>query len=702
MLNDSVLDVWAPVHQALVKLRGGDKNYAPLFPGFPDSLPDFDVAWFRFGFATLRLLESASVGAPLSSLWWENISDDDVRSAMDFSDWGWWPASSVPLDPDQAALAEAAQIMLPVDTKTEWVTLRVLEENDVTQEVHRFGLDCAYSASSLNAGVIEDLTALITDGTLDDVDLAVVRFREIRSLFYAQLFSRALSGDITARATLVSPAVSPDDVLRLLAGLADSDVSLATKIKFAPLKRPARRLVMEMLESSAFLPDIWRRPGLWRALAKSLHVGEHATKYPKAFAAFDNLRSIRRTPDSPSSRYEAALALGNFAGAIAAVNAPGTRGTLLRQLRRLASLAVSPADQDLLVAALTLAADDVSVTRLLDLRAVLADNGQSYPRIAVGKSGSLMKIDQAPGHLAISDQFLARLLGVIDGVVAIACDAKGRWDSERVWIDEDLEKVLIPSQLRSTSDARISVERGSRLKVPAGSVLRLFVHWQEPCGDRSDLDLSCVALNDDFSYRSHVSWTNLRDGRIVHSGDITSAPAPTGASEFIDIDLDHYNPASSGRYLVPCIYRFSGPNFSDLDEAFAGWMIRDVASRSRKAFDPATVQSAFDLVGSAPMSMPFVYDALNREIIYLDGFAGREDSWGSRVESTDGYVSSLARTCASRHLVRANLGELAHAHARSRGALVVSDREDATITFGMDDACTYNVLRPEQVLAELA
>ncbi len=47
-----------------------------------------------------------------------------------------------------------------------------------------------------------------------------------------------------------------------------------------------------------------------------------------------------------------------------------------------------------------------------------------------------------------------------------------------------------------------------------------------------------------------MSWTNYHDGGAVYSGDLTQAPEPDGATEFIDLPLDPAD-ATSAAYVVP-------------------------------------------------------------------------------------------------------------------------------------------------------
>jgi hypothetical protein len=69
-------------------------------------------------------------------------------------------------------------------------------------------------------------------------------------------------------------------------------------------------------------------------------------------------------------------------------------------------------------------------------------------------------------------------------------------------------------------------------------VLRLFLRWSDGEKFRVDLDLSCAFYDRELTPRGHCDYTRPRfkGGAAVHSGDLTSAPPPLGATEFLDLD----------------------------------------------------------------------------------------------------------------------------------------------------------------------
>jgi hypothetical protein len=106
-------------------------------------------------------------------------------------------------------------------------------------------------------------------------------------------------------------------------------------------------------------------------------------------------------------------------------------------------------------------------------------------------------------------------------------------------------------------------------------------------------------------------YTQLRTTGAVHSDDLTSAPAPLGASEFVDVDVDQLATAGA-RYAVVSILSYNDVAFTDMAEAFAGFMLRAATPHSSGVFDARAVEQRFDLTGPGKVTIPFVVDLAER------------------------------------------------------------------------------------------
>jgi hypothetical protein len=677
---EAITDSLAPLVPDLVRherhRRGQRSTYSPLFAGFPEKLPQYDHGPMRFMFAIARLGGTVAYSAK------------ELRAALDFTDIDWWPASSVPSDVDQALLDRAEQEVLPGDRHIEWATITLVDADRRDPMLRDWLASSLGSASSLREDVRSDVETLARRFGVAHIDPDTVRFRENRVL----LFQLAWETD---RARLPSMGATPDDLLRLFAALTGGDVSLAGRVRFPKLTRPQRRDIVAALEASPRLDDVFRRRGLWLAVDRGLHLGEHPA--PRTREVFARLRSTRHNALSFPSRFERCIADGDIAGAakLAGVEAPGALG---RSLRRLLALAGDVHEFEAVLTAVALNAERVGLKVLLAARAQIADNGATYPRVAVTKAGGALTIARPPGHLALVETRRTAALTGLGGALTAAAAAKGPWVGETVYIAPGLDGLLVPDALRHTAQGVVQVERGSRLPLGDAPVLRMFVHWREqPGGPTSDLDLSMLALDESYNTASFVSWTNLADGTMTHSGDIVSAP--DGAEEFIDVPLDRAAANRGWRYLVPAVLRYSGPMFDDLAEATAGWMLREDATSDRATCDPATVVNAFELTGRRRYAVPFLIDLATREVLYVDLYL--QGAPQAHVERDGTTMAALVAAIADRAALKTSVAHLAALHAYSRGARVVEDRAEASIVFACDDEATYNPLRPERLLADL-
>jgi len=259
----------------------------------------------------------------------------------------------------------------------------------------------------------------------------------------------------------------------------------------------------------------------------------------------------------------------------------------------------------------------------------------------------------------------------------------------KVYIDESLKTINIPFALRSASHSFKTVARGSRVSIDGDKkVIRLFTWWKNGLKDgvaakdshpdysyfeksggaeRIDIDLSVMFLTEDYDNAGHVSWTNLRYGNghdtmSAHSGDIVDAP--NGASEFIDIDINKAL-ATGARYVAVNINCFTGQNFCDMNECFAGVMLRDDL-KSGEVYEAKSVEHKFDLTSAATAGMPMLFDLKTKELIWLDMvLPQRNVYWGRTVEGNARSLSKVVQGIVEMN--KPTLYDLLSMHVQGRG-----------------------------------
>ncbi|WP_254047549.1 hypothetical protein, partial [Streptomyces aureus] len=385
------------------------------------------------------------------------------------------------------------------------------------------------------------------------------------------------------------------DVLRLACALADGDVTLREPTRFRALSRPHRRALLAGLDavvaaSPAKLSDVSAHGEAWKRLGERLHPHEYP-HWPHAAEVFAVARGERKAP-SFDSRVEDLLVRGEVAGAAELlVAAPGR---LFRALDRLLRVAADGKEREAVLAAVERAVPEVSGRVVLSVREHLqnrAAGSGGERRVFVNREGKAWVTDDTRPPL--EDTARERLLAVLDA------ETRRRLPSSaRLLIDPDVLDVALPLSGRAASAGLGVLPRGSVSPVE-GELLRFFTYWRE-ARHTTDLDLSALVLDADYSTVTWLSYTALTDVEGRHSGDITQAP--DGASEFIDLRLG----AVRGTFIVPQVHVFSGEGFDQVAEGFFGFMLRESEQRGRP-FEPRTVRMKSDLRGPGRVALPLAF-----------------------------------------------------------------------------------------------
>jgi stress response protein SCP2 len=646
----------------------------PLFLGFPDDVPDDDtyfaerilgyVGNLLGAFDEGRKLENGLV-VPEWLFDLERFGADPITQMQ----------SPSLLDRAKAKLSRRKK-----DDHVEWVDLELVLEEEAEARLLEYLKRLLYAGSSIQEAVHDDLRALLAHFGTDAVEPAKIVMKETAALVLRVFWE---ANDLDAVRSL---AKTPTDLLRLFAALTEGDVSLAQPIRFPKLRRPQRRAVLDVLERAPSLEeDLKRYAGLWRAVGRSLHVGEHARTHPKVAEAFARLRNERI--ETFGSRAEALLLERNGPQAIAHLSRrPGVFARRLHELLRR-----FPERTDDTLRALSSFMAEVPTKNLLVMRSYFEHINVRERRCVINKRGKIKVLpNNAKGALG-PDQLRA-VATLLNDALLDRLREKPSWRGQRVWIDPELSRYTVPLAQRAASDGMLNVGRGTRLPVRVDRVLRLFVYWKQHAR-RTDLDLSVLQFNDAFEYAGHVSYTKLAADGIAHSGDLQDAP--DGAAEFIDITLSKI--AEEVRYLAVQVHRYCGDAFGQMT-AHAGWMVRDKVDASYATFDIKTVANKFDLGGSGGYCVPLFVDLRTGEIVITDLYVS-----GAAFHNTaEGACSDVALACmevGEFTSTRPDLFSLAELHRAARGGAVAQERKEADITLGAA-GCTHDLTDVPALLAE--
>jgi len=501
------------------------------------------------------------------------------------------------------------------------------------------------------------------------------------------------------------------DVLRVAIVLMGGDPGLvratAAPIRLGSIQRGLRRIVLEALDQlpqDMLAEDVLRHPELWKRAGEKLHPFEHAKRLPTAALAFaivrgtdvakvsfgatlraqaDQIARLRIEDDqlrvtSWGGVIEDGLRAGDVRGI---VDQLATRpGELLRRADHLVRVTQAKQPEALarILDAIQQATHRGAPALLLTLAAHVARRGQAWPRrVFFPKSAVLKAWGTADRRAPLRADAIGSILTAVRAELVRRAEARSRF--ARAVIDRGLVDLLVPVSERSASKAKIAWPRGSEVPIPASETLRLFLHWEEPPATRVDLDLSVALFDADWRHTATCDFTNLVGcaGAVTHSGDLTSAPPPLGASEFVDLDLEGLR-NHGARHAVMVVFSYNSIPFERLPHGFAGVMTSPAEGTH---FDPRAVTQRFDLAGRSVITVPLTIDLALRRLRWLDVHIASRDE----LHQVGGYRAALA------HIgkdfadladagARPTLWDVASIHAASRANLVYVRERDGGIT----------------------
>lgn len=463
---------------------------------------------------------------------------------------------------------------------------------------------------------------------------------------------------------------TPTDILRLCTVISGGDVSLALPSKFKSMSRAFRRGILNSLNGFKNLPaEMVKYKENWKRLGERLHPREFQNKYPEVANAFSKLRSGDKIVTFQGN-VEAAIKCGDTKQAVKLLKTrPGEFARRLDKLTRM----TKDWEQVMVAEEFLEVAGEVAVPVLLQVYSHFKSRAGKAERTVFPKgSMAKMQVISMPKD-EIKSEFSEALAGDIrKEIVKILAKRKPLGN---VFVDPSLDKLIVPFAERSASKAMRSLVRGSKIALDGDyDTIRFFLWWKQKNTQSEDIDLSACILDANWEYLTDLSYYNLRGDMGCHSGDIRSAPL--GASEFIDISLQK-TLETGGRYVVMAVFSYTGTPLCELPECFGGWMGRE-KSKSGEIYEPKTVKNRIDVTVPTRACVPFVIDALNREIIWTD--IPIEVNPASSLVRTSSKVSRIGKALANTS--KTTLGELFDMHVEARGTR--TDRESADIVIAAD------------------
>lgn len=492
------------------------------------------------------------------------------------------------------------------------------------------------------------------------------------------------------------PIKTPTDVLRIAVHMSGGDISLPAVpskekkaarspwlyttgskmvanperelFKFRNFKRPERRYLLSLLEQTHCDPkEMVLKDQRWIRLGEILHPGEYSKQYPKAAAAFHAIRNTKVTSwYGKLANYKTQINALNYLLLILSER-PGEFARRLDWLIR--KMTTSLKDVTMVLDRFKLVSESVSNKVLYELFGHFSRRDKAVTNRTVMIKGARKKT-KLPDLPAMASGTVNTILnGIVETLVAKYSKLE---PLGKVWIDSELYKIPLPTNMRTVDFSLKPTIRGQR--VPIGDadskVIRAFFHWHDRDGSLDpDLSVTFVGLGK----TEVLSYSRTRVGMSVHSGDIIGRRGHN--AEYVDIHIgDAKN--MGFKYAVVDVRNYRGGSLREMDGMF-GLMGREVPE-ANDTWKPDTVANCHATDSSASNTMLSIIDLETMEYIYLG-----IDSAGTTYASgdTDSILDVIKQYSED---PKVSVAHLLNWHTKARGELVL-DKEDADTIFEYND-----------------
>jgi len=485
------------------------------------------------------------------------------------------------------------------------------------------------------------------------------------------------------------PIKTPTDVLRIAVHLSGGDISLpavpnkmvktsrwnSTKInnperakfKFKKFSRPQRKYLLALLEQTHCNPaEMVLKDQRWIRLGEILHPGEYKNLYPKSFDAFTKIREgVAR---SWYSQLDKAFNKSFETGLKKLAERPGE---FARRLDMLVRKYPKQIEQTML--AWQTCIDGTSNKVLFEQYTHFENRIDPKKNRTVFVKGARKPVP-LPELPAIKPEIIETIHQNIFGGLKnkfAKLPALGN-----CWIDEELKKIPLPTNMRTLNFALKPKIRGTRIPIanPDAKVIRPYLHFSKT-NTAQTIDLSAVFIGDN-NKRGICSYSSMRQGDYVfHSGDSWSR---TGAcAEYIDIVVDKALAAGMKYCLIQLHNYVRTPALVNGNKF--GIMAREFPE-ANKNWLPETITDAYDIVVKNIVNLVII-DLETREMILVDEDADN-GGWVN--------VASISNMKEVEHYAQApkvSVYDLIRLHVEARGRQVTIDNTVDTY-FKVEDYLT--------------
>jgi len=466
------------------------------------------------------------------------------------------------------------------------------------------------------------------------------------------------------------------DVLRIVVHLSGGDISLPAvppakikggsswkptivsnpdreNFKFKKFNRKERRFILSLLEESNLdVRDMKLKDQRWIRIGEILHPGEYKESFPRTFRAFQKIRN-----EKVISWYGEVQRAFNISFEVGLHKLSERAGEFMRRL-------------DWMIRT----NGKKRVEKILQVFAIIGEKSsnkvlfETYDhfekRLDPVVNRSIMikgarKRTPLPNLPAINGD-------VVDSIQAtVIATLKTKFAQLEpigdCWIDEELKKIPLPTNMRSLNDSLVPIIRGQRVPFGEGKkVIRPFIHWYDNNGTL-DIDLHGYLFGTDKV--TNFGYNGKHTSKIgCYSGDVRQRRG--ACAEYVDINVD--NALEEGyKYFLMIAHNFNGGKLSDIKECVAGVMERE-KPEANSTWLPSTIQNCMQLSSAARMALIAAYDLETREYIHLDLDFGTFESYVTSGQSA-AFFTALTPYI---QLPKLSVYDLLMWHVEARGRLV--------------------------------
>lgn len=481
------------------------------------------------------------------------------------------------------------------------------------------------------------------------------------------------------------PIKTPTDVLRIAVHMSGGDISLPkvpnkevranrwstikvenlerNKFKFKKFTRKERKYLLGLLENTNCDPkEMALKDQRWVRLGEILHPMEYKHIFPKTADAFNKIRN-----EKVKTWYgilEDAFKNGLEEGLKVLSQRPGEFSRRIDWLVR-----KNPKQLDLIMSYFSKAVKGTSNKVLFEVYSHFESRLEDKNDRSIMIKGSRKRtvLPSLPALPKTTVEMIHNKLFESLKDKFATLESLGN-----CWVDEELKKIPLPTNMRSMNFSTKPVLRGQRIPLdnPDAKVIRPFVHWFDKQG-LEDLDLSVTFVGE--KKNEVCSFSNLKVGKSIHSGDVRHRKG--ACAEYIDIDITDAL-SREFKYAVIDVRNFNGRGLDTVETVF-GIMEREYPE-SNNIWLPETISSCQNLESKSTNTIIAIIDLNTKEYIMLDIDS---DGWVTAKGDINNTLKAVEQYS---QLPKVSVYDLVLLHVEGRGRQVTLDQNVDTY-FRMED-----------------